>query len=128
VDALVVAGAARVCTRVADGLTRSFGPFGTLALLVRALARAKVDHPALNGGQYESAQLPVIAGLEASAELHGATAVAEGIIAMVARLTDAIGRLIGDDIAIMLLEESTMQSTNGHPPAPNRVSQTVKEQ
>jgi hypothetical protein len=118
-DAIVVAGAVRICTRVADGLTRSFGPFGSLALLARALARAQTDHPALNGVAYNSVQLPVIAGLEASAELHGAQAVADGTIAMVARLTDAIGRLIGEDIAIKLLEQSITPSVKNQAIAAN---------
>ena len=127
-DALVVAGAARICTRVADGLTRSFGPFGSLALLARALARAQADHPALKGVAYQSVQLPVIVGLDASANVNGAQAVADGTIAMVARLTDAIGRLVGDDIAIKLLEQSITPAANNQAIAADGVPQTVKKQ
>lgn len=127
-DAVVVAGAARLCTRVADGLTRSFGPFGSVALLARALARAQTDHPALHGVAYDSVQLPIIAGLEASAERHGAQAVADGTIAMVARLTDAIGRLVGDDIAAALLEQSINPPATTDTTAADRVPQTVKKQ
>jgi hypothetical protein len=127
-DALLVAGAERVCARVADGLSRSFGPYGSLVLVGRALARAQIDYPSLKGVAFTSAQPPSITGLAESARANGAKAVAEGAVGMVATLTDAIGRLIGDDLAVKLLEQSITQSAGAPAVATNGVPQTVKEQ
>lgn len=106
-DAAVVEAAERVCARVADGLSRWFGPYGSLALITRALVRARAHHPALAGVAATAAHPPCLTGLAESARAHGAKATAEGVVAVLAALAELIGRLIGDDLAASLFEQST---------------------
>lgn len=61
-------------------------------------------------------QSPWIAGLADGAESHGATAVAEGFVAMLAALVDAMSRLIGEDLTARLLEQSIAASPAGDVP------------
>jgi hypothetical protein len=42
---------------------------------------------------------------------HGANAAAAGIVAVLAELTQSIGRMIGDDLAVSLLEQSALMSS-----------------
>ena len=101
----------RVCGRVADSLTRWFGPYGALALLTRALARAQSAQPSLAAITVSSSASPSLNGFAESAKAHGVQATAEGVIALLAVLTDLIGRLIGTDLALNLLEQSAPRSS-----------------
>ncbi len=110
-EAASVAAGDRTCARVSDGLSRWFGPYGARALVTRAIARAKVDHPVLNGVTFTGESARCLTGLAESARLHGASATAEGLVAMLASLADGLGRLIGNDIAENLLEQCVTGST-----------------
>jgi hypothetical protein len=94
----------RTCVRVSANLCDAMGEDGCAALLARALARAEADHPALknirrlnNGGIH-------LDGVVASIETHGAAHVTAAIEALLAALIDVLGRLIGEDMAIRLVD------------------------
>lgn len=104
-DAGLAGALDRSCSLITVGLSRWFGLYGTRALVTRALATARKQHPSLAGvGVSDSDCLD---GVRASAQAHGSAAVAEGIVSTIAGLVGLLGRLIGDDLAISLLEQST---------------------
>ena len=121
-DAALLAAAERLCLRVPDGLSRWFGMYGSRALLMRALAKAQRDHPSLSGVSVTDAKSPCVVGLAESAHAHGAKSVAEGIVAVLAALADLVGRLIGDDLVVNLLEQSAAASAAGDPMTPGGAS------
>ncbi len=124
-DAARVAAAERICLRVSEGLSRWFGTFGSRALIARALVRAQASHPALAAVTSADEPAPCLSGLAESARAHGAQAATDGVITLLAALADLIGRLIGDDLAASLLDQSAIvQPINGQavavgPPAPS---------
>jgi hypothetical protein len=105
-DAQLVAAADRMCIQVAAGLSRWFGNYGSAALVTRAIARTRAQHPVLDSVVLRPDQSPWIAGLADGSDSHDATAVAEGFVAMLAALIDAMSRLIGEDLTTKLLEQS----------------------
>ncbi|MEO7456550.1 MAG: hypothetical protein ABIY52_09840 [Gemmatimonadaceae bacterium] len=114
-DATIVA-AEQVCTVVTAGLSRWFGAYGSHALVTRALASVQASHPALRGVAMTEAHCLV--GLAESASAHGAMATREGVVAMFAALADLLGRLIGDELALSLLQQSATLPAAGHSSAP----------
>jgi hypothetical protein len=84
--------------------SRWFGPFGFHALFSRALAEARSHHSALAGVQIRSAMEPSLEGLPESIALHGTDAVNEGIVATLMAFIDLLSRLIGEDMALKLLD------------------------
>ena len=134
-DAALVIAAERICLESAEGLSRWFGPYGSLALVTRALDAVKPKHPALSEVTVAASATslsPSFTGLAAGARAHGARATSEGVIAMIAALADLIGRLVGDDIAATLLEQSVTArvtaSSNGTGPAGSAAHSSVKDQ
>jgi hypothetical protein len=129
----LLGAAERLCARVPDGLARWFGPYGALALVTRALSSVQTEYPALAEVAVSTSALnksSMLVGLRESARVHGAAATAEGIIAVVEALADLIGRLIGDDLSVSLLERSVPgavpQSANGTEPTSSDATPTVK--
>jgi hypothetical protein len=111
-EAAAPAAAERLCTRTFAGLSRWFGPYGSNALIARALARAQARHPALDGVTLESQPSSFcLAGLAEGAGRHGAALVGEGVVALLATLGDMMARLIGEDLAFSLLEQSATAPT-----------------
>lgn len=90
---------------LAGELSRWFGPFGYHALFSRALAEAKRHHPALDNIRIRSAADPSLEGLAESVAGYGTDAVTEGIIAMLMAFIDLLSRLIGEDMALKLLDQ-----------------------
>lgn len=93
-------------------LSRWVGSDGCRALFTRALAEARAEHPALEQIQ-----------LRPRSELHkegaetiiadGDAASAEALESMLVRLVELLGRLIGDDMAMKLIERSIAASEGG---------------
>ena len=98
-------------SRVHAGLTRWFGAFGTVALVNRALPRAQLDHPSLADVSLSTESTPRRMGVAAGESTHGSQATADGVVAMLMALADLVARLIGDDLAINLLQQSISVST-----------------
>jgi hypothetical protein len=102
--AAVAAVLQRACLRVSANLRDAVGDDGRDALLARALARTESDHPALKdvrGLNHGAIQLDNVV---ASVEAHGVAAVTAAIEALLAALLDVLGRLIGEDMAMRLLD------------------------
>ncbi len=98
------AAAEEVFRQLAEDLSRWFGPFGFHALFSRALAEARSHHPALEGVRIHSATDPSLEGFSESIARHGTDAVTEGIVAMLTAFIDLLSRLIGEDMALKLLD------------------------
>jgi hypothetical protein len=103
-----LAASMRLGRQLAAELSRWLGPFGYHALLTRALADARVDHPALRGVHVGAPPAPELAGLADAARTHGADAAVEGVEAVLASLIDLLGRLIGDDLAATLIDRTIL--------------------
>ena len=98
--------AARVTTELAQSLARWFGPYGYHALLTRALAEAGPKHPSLAGVSVRDPLTPVLDGLDEALAAHDPDAVLEGVIAVVAGVITLLARVIGEDMALRLVERS----------------------
>ncbi len=62
-------------------------------------------------------------GFASVASIGGASAVTDGLVTMIAALADLLGRLIGDDLAIGVLEQCATSSAR----LPDSVPSSVKE-
>jgi hypothetical protein len=91
------------CARLRAGLTRWIGSDGYHALVDRALEQARMGHPALAGLQCQAGDLQ---GVAAVVGVHGAAKVREGILALVALLIDLLSRVIGEEMAVRLVEQA----------------------
>jgi hypothetical protein len=114
----------RISSCVPAGLARWFGPYGSLALITRALHGAQALHPSLTTLSIKTSTVsraPYLEGVAESARLHGVAAITDGVVVILATLTDLVSRLIGDDLAMRLLEQCVddmnASSTNGTGPA-----------
>jgi len=100
------AAAAAACDRLSRELSWWFGADGCHALVTRALAQAKARHPALGEIQLRSGAQPCIDGLEKAIKSYGDAATAEAFEVMIGLLVELLERLIGDDIALKLMDQS----------------------
>jgi len=94
------------CARLRAGLSRWVGSEGYRALLDRALEDVRAGHPAIAGLECGAGDLQ---GVAAAVGVHGSAEVREGIIALVALLIDLLGRLIGEGMAMGLVEQAWAQ-------------------
>jgi hypothetical protein len=98
----VAATAERTCTQLQAGLARWVGTEGYRALLHRALLLARAEHPALGSLSCHGGDRPVTTG---AARAHSAAEVATGMVALVAALVELLGRIIGEEMAVRLVEQ-----------------------
>ena len=103
----------RTMSRVFESLRDSMGVDGCNALLVRALARTEAEHPALKSITRLNENNIHLDGVVASVEAHGVAAVTKAIEALLAVLIDALSRLIGEDMAIRLIDPDALPSRIG---------------
>lgn len=104
-DTLARATAA-ACDQLYRELSRWVGLDGCHALFSRALAEARTDYPALGQIEIHARTQPHIDGVAATIMARGDPATAEGLEFMLERLIELLGRLIGDDMALKLIERS----------------------
>lgn len=106
----VAAAADRMCAQLRAGLSRWIGAAGYNALLERAIGLARAKHPALSGlaclGEDGPATAAAIRG-------HGAPDVAAGQVMLVAGIVELLGRIIGEEIAMRLVEQIGGPSPRG---------------
>lgn len=95
----------RLCADVSAALSRWFGLFGAEALFGRALVRAKRNSTALSAVQVVPGTAS-LSGISESATKYGAEATRDGVVLLIASLANGLVRLIGDDLAGTLLEQS----------------------
>lgn len=109
---MVVAALRRTCLRVSGNLRDTLGHGGSSALLARALARVGRDHPAL----YEVLLLDEggidLDGVAASADVYGVAVITAAIEALLAALLESLGRLIGEDMAVRLMDHDPSRPEN----------------
>ena len=94
-------------------LSRWVGVDGCHALFMRALAQARIEHPALVQIQLHPRSDPYIDGLAATIMAYGDAATAAALESMLVRLLELLGRLIGDDMATKLIGRSLAASEAG---------------
>jgi hypothetical protein len=107
--------AASACDHLYRELSRWVGVDGCHALFTRALAQARAEQPALSQIQLHARSEPYIDGLAVTIMAHGDAATAEALESMLVRLVELLGRLIGDDMAMKLIERSMAASERGDP-------------
>jgi len=105
--------AAAACDQLYRELSRWVGPDGCHALFTRALAQARTEYPALGLIQLHARSEPYIDGVAEAIMAHGDPATAEALESMLISLVELLGRLIGDDMAMKLIERSLAVSESG---------------
>jgi hypothetical protein len=76
---------------------------GYRALLDRALIVVRAEHPALGSLSCYGGDEAMIA---TAVRAHGATSVAAGMVALVSNLGELLGRIIGEEMALRLVEQT----------------------
>jgi hypothetical protein len=109
---MVVAALQRTCLRVSENLCDALGQGGCSALLGRALARTGADHPALNDILQPGEGRIDVDGVASSVEAHGVAAVTAAIEALLAALVESLGRLIGEEMAVRLMDHDPSRPEN----------------
>ena len=99
----VAATAERTCTQLQAGLARWVGTEGYRALLHRALLLARAEHPALGGLSCHGGDRPETT---VAARAHSAAEVATGMVALVAALVELLGRIVGEEMAVELVNQA----------------------
>ena len=105
--------ATRICEQLYRDLSRWIGTDGCHALFARALTRTQSGHAALRDVRLGGATDSCLEGVAESVQVHGASAVAAGLEAMLVALLELLGRLIGEDMATRLIEQSVARDTRG---------------
>jgi hypothetical protein len=108
---------AAACDNLYRELSRWVGPDGCHALFTRALAETRTEYPALAQIQLRARSEPYIDGVAEAIMAHGDPATAEALESMLVRLVELLGRLIGDDMAMKLIERSLASSERGDGPS-----------
>jgi hypothetical protein len=98
--------AAASCDHLYKELSRWVGRDGCHALFTRALAQARDEYPALAQIHLQPRSEPYIDGVAEAILAHGDHTTADALEAMLARLVELLGRLIGDDMAMKLIERT----------------------
>lgn len=84
-------------------LGRWIGVAGYRALLDRSLGEVRAPHPALAGltcaGGDEAA-------LRKAVKQHGAEATTAGMVALLSRVIESLGRILGEEMAVNLVEQT----------------------
>lgn len=101
----VASAAERLCAQSREGLGRWIGTQGYRALLDRALGMARAEHPVLRGMSCLGGDDAAIA---AAVRTHGEGQVAEGMVAWLAAMMEVLGRIIGEETAVHLVEQTAM--------------------
>jgi hypothetical protein len=105
--------AAAACDHLYRELSQWVGPDGCHALFTRALVQARTEYPALEKIQLRARSEPYVDGVAETIMAHGEAATAEALESMLVRLIELLGRLIGDDMAMKLIERSLAASESG---------------
>lgn len=103
-----VAGSAnRLCVDLRVGMVRWIGGEAYRALMARALGETRRGHPALAGLTCFGEDEPAI---RAAVRKHGADAVAAGMVAVLRAMIVLLGRIMGDEMAVHLVEQNCLPS------------------
>ena len=103
----VAAAATRTCTQLQAGLARWVGTEGYRALIDRALLLARAEHPALGSLSCHGGDQPLTT---AAVRAHSAAEVTAGIVALVATLIDLLSRIVGEEMAVELVNQAVTRA------------------
>jgi hypothetical protein len=106
----LAAASERLFSELGTRLARWVGAEGFRVLWGRALTLAQVGHPAL--GNLPNSEWGVQAVVSA-VQAHGARQVATGVVSVIATLIDLLGRIIGEEMAVRLVEQTGAPSPQG---------------
>ena len=101
------------CDQVHRELSRWVGTDGCHALFTRALAQATTEFPPLRKIQLRVRSEPYLEGVSEAIKAHGDDETTEALQALLIRLVELLGRLIGDDMAMKLIDRSVAASARG---------------
>lgn len=112
----VGAATARVCTQLREGLSRWVGSQGYRVLLARALELAAAEHVVLRSvpcddGDQEAAM--------AAARAQGAAELAAGMVALIGTMAELLGRIVGEEMAVQLIEQAATLGSRRKSPKPD---------
>jgi hypothetical protein len=105
--------AAAACDHLYRELSRWVGRDGCHALFTRALVQARTDYPLLEEIQLRAQSDVYVEGVAEMTMAHGDAATAEALESVLVRLVELLGRLIGDDMAMKLMEQSLAAPKRG---------------
>ena len=106
------------CERICRELAHWLGAAGCEALFARALADARAAHPLLGRIRIGARSESGLEGVDEAVRADGAPAVASALEAVLVAMIELLGRLIGSDMAMRLLEQHTpTEARNGESPA-----------
>jgi hypothetical protein len=103
-DKMRVAALQLTCSRVCDSLRELMGVDGCSVLLDRAIARTEGRHPVWREIRRRDRDGVHLDGIATSVDLHGIAAVSAAVSALLAALFEVLARLIGEDLALRLME------------------------
>ncbi len=101
-----LAGARRACQFLHSELSIWLGADGSRALFTGAIGRARPHHPVLEDIQHDALISPTHPAMAQGLQTHGAAAIAAALEATLVMLIELLGRLIGDDLAARIVENS----------------------
>lgn len=104
---------AAACDRLYRDLSRWVGPDGCHALFTRALAESLTEYPFLAQVQLHPGSEPYVHGVADTARSHGDAVTAEALESIIVHVIELLRRLVGDDMAIKLIERSLTASERG---------------
>ena len=99
--------AAAASDRLYRDLSRWVGRDGCHAMFARALAQARSSHPLLDQIQLRPRSDRYLEGVATVIMQHGNAAVNSALESMLVALIELLARLIGDDLAIKLIEQTS---------------------
>ena len=101
--------AARIYLQLRVGLSRWIGAEGFRALSARAISLAQVEHPKLPILLHDGDEQTITAAVR----LHGAAQVTGALEAQLAAVIDLLGRIIGEEMAMQLVQQTGAVSLPG---------------
>lgn len=105
--------AALTLNRLYLDLARWVGPDGCHALFTRALAEARAENPLLGTIQLQARSTQYLEGVAETIERHGAAETDAALESMLLIVIEVLSRLIGDEMARILIERGFAESPDG---------------
>ena len=107
--------AAAACEQLYRDLSRWVGRDGCHALFERALSELRTQNSALDAVRLHPKSDPYVDGVAETIMSHGEAATAQALEKVVTRVVEILGRLVGDDMASILIERSLVSAGSVEP-------------
>lgn len=116
----VAAHADRVCADLRVGLERWIGAEGYRVLLDRSLVLARMEHAALRDLGCRGGEPTAIA---AAVRAHGPARLRAAMVTLLGALIELLGRIIGEDMAVRIVQQTLVPAPRDAPGAETRGAQ-----